>query len=105
MALWPAQQTKRRPGSKWKGADRRWGALAPEALPGADAAVGSTGADSPEAEAEHLGTQRNVLVVANRTAATPTLLEGGPTPRSGRIVSVCASHPGRGRPEERRLDA
>src|SRR4051794_39980828 len=75
MEMWPERQRKRRPGSKWKGADRRWGPLAPEALPGADAEVRSTGTDSRAAEGEYGGTQRNVLVVANRTAATPALLE------------------------------
>jgi len=34
-----------------------------------------TRADPPAAEAERAGRQRYVLVVANRTAATPTLLE------------------------------
>jgi len=62
MELWHDRQQKRaKPGSR-----PSWGPWADEPAPGADAEVQRKGAD---------GTSAHVLVVANRTAATPTLLD------------------------------
>jgi hypothetical protein len=62
MELWPERQRRRRkPGS-----GRRWGPWADEPAAGDDATAQRKGTDSAGS---------HVLVVANRTAATPTLLE------------------------------
>ena len=62
MELWPQRQPKRQK----QGSRPRWGPGADTAAPGADAGVQRKGTDEPSA---------HVLVVANRTAATPTLLD------------------------------
>ena len=62
MELWHERQQKRaKPGSR-----PSWGPWADKPAPGADAEVQRKGPD---------GTSAHVLVVANRTAATPTLLD------------------------------
>lgn len=70
MDLWPEQQRKRRkpgPGSNW-------GPWADEPARGDDAQVRRKGADATDA-AGGRPAAGHVLVVANRTAATPTLLD------------------------------
>ena len=63
MELWPERRRKqRKQGSGSKG----WGPWSDEAAPGEDADVRRAGAD---------GSGGHVLLVANRTAATPTLLD------------------------------
>jgi hypothetical protein len=62
MELWPERQRKRRRAGSRPG----WGPWADEPAPGEDAKVQRKGTDAAA---------RRVLVVANRTAATPTLLD------------------------------
>jgi hypothetical protein len=63
MELWPERQRKRRTSGSGSAG---WGPWADEPAPGEDADVQRSGAERAGG---------HVLVVANRTAATPTLLE------------------------------
>ena len=63
MDLWPERRRKQR---KEGAASKGWGPWADEPAPGEDANVRRAGAE---------GSGGHVLLVANRTAATPTLLD------------------------------